>query len=124
MQDFKQYRSEELANVLDQIKTYLEQDNLSLANVFLRLYEDEIPEGSSAAEEAKKRLDEIYSWYDPVKKKLENEKKTGKLLELPDIDKALYRLKTTLFWKKYYVFKRIYFQFHLFEDNSIVDYEL
>lgn len=124
MQDFKQYRSEELSSILDQIKNYLEQGNLSLAQVFLKLFERGIPEGSAAEKETRRRLDEIYSWYKPVKQKLEKTKDTGKLLELPDIDKALHDLRVTLFWKKYYVFKRVYFQFHMFEDNSIVDYEL
>lgn len=124
MDKIKNYRGEIFIQLLEEAKSYLDNNRPDLASKPLKIFEKEIPEKSDAAIETKTRLDDLYNWYFNNKKYLDEKEKTGKHLEMPDIITAQQQIHLALYWKMYYIFKAVFLKFHLYEDNSVVDYEL
>lgn len=123
-ENFKNIKGEEIPNMLERILTILDKGDIHTAKFLLDFVEEELPDNTEIETEAKKRLDPLYLEYQQDTSPLKKIIKGDRHLEKPDAQKQLDQLKLQLCYRRWKVYKRLISMFKIYEDNSIVDYEL
>jgi len=117
-------KGEKYQELLDTINTNLQNGNNELAELDIETFIEKIQEDSPEAQEITRRFNTIESWYHPIQKQMNDTLQNGGYLERRDAVEAKPQLKNLYLWKRYYVLKRVFHMYKLYENDSVIDYEL
>lgn len=117
-------KGQEFKKHLDEAYNQIKQGQLKLANIQIKLFIEAVPDDSSAAFALREKLKKLDNYYNSVMKHLYGVKYDGRFFEENDAIEERKRQTYYYLIEKYYICNNIYEKYKLYENNSIVEYNL
>lgn len=117
-------KGEEQDALLNSALDYLKSSDLPLANKHVVLFIESVTDDTAAAKDLAKRLDNIAVWRMDAEKVLDDQEKKADFLEKMDIQTAKMQVMGRYIFQRIKACRSVFWTYRLYEDTSVIDYEV
>jgi len=117
-------KGEEQDTLLNSALEDFRSGNIKMANDIIIMFIDSIPDNTDAAKDLTKRLDNIAIWKEDAEKILNDREEKADFLEKMDIQTARMQVIERYVIQRIKACRNVFWTYRLYEDTSVVDYEV
>ena len=117
-------KGEEQDALLNQALESFKSGEIKMADDFVKIFIESVPDDTDAAKDLTKRLDDIAFWRRDAEKFLLDQEKTADSLVKMDIQTRRVQVVSRYVYQRIKACRNVFWTYRLYEDTSVVDYEV